>query len=208
MKWKLILFLVLSMLAVKAFAYYDAGYDPNPEHLPQPNNTENNNPQTSGHEQHPHHSRMIKSKGVYIEGNLGIGLVNEEFLKSNTGVAGNAAVGYKFCKNIAAEVGVGFYPNKKKVNSNNNVVDIAIVGLMPSDNGFVAFGKLGLAMASSKPFDRNSSTGKFTAIIGAGLGYAVTYNLQVSLQGNAVLVNRGSGVPKMYMLTLGASYIF
>lgn len=175
--------------------------------------------------------------GVYLEGNLGYGQVRQSVsdftTKHRSGFAWNVDGGYKFNKNFGAEVGYTQYPTQKYVakegvlpigvsnktakGDENYAIDLALKGILPLQEGFSLFAKLGGAYAHhqdkvivtyvtpSQPTEIASKAYHKVVPYGAiGAGYAVTPNLELTVQGAGHTKN--GDVPAMWLVTGGATY--
>jgi hypothetical protein len=122
----------------------------------------------------PSYAALTKSSGLYVDGNFGF--------RNGAEVAATFDAGYKFNNNLGVEGGVDFL--------SSTYIDVAAKGIIPFDNGFELFAKLG-------------GTFDLHLFGGLGVGYAFTPNLSATLQG---IVVSDDSTP--YALTLGLGYIF
>jgi hypothetical protein len=159
------------------------------------------------------YAAISKDPGIYLEGNLGIAKVNEVVLNAdcdNSGLGGNFNAGYKFNPNFALEVGTAFYPDVL-INEGNFLFDFAAKGIIPTKSGFSFFGKLGVALVHHNIDPIYCNPGevyKSTLLIGLGIGYALTHNLEITIQSSGTNKVESSHVPAMYLSTLGLTYTF
>lgn len=167
------------------------------------------------------HAALPESSGMYFEGNAGIGALDTAFsfksLFSSTTQykpMGNVNVGYKFTDKFAFEAGFTWFPNVTIGDffyRNNYMLDAAVKGIYPFDNGFDVFAKIGIGIMHSKTgisgndiFDEdNTETVGFFAF---GTGYAFTPNVSGTLQ--LISTPFGNDVPSMLALAVGITYIF
>lgn len=156
-------------------------------------------------------------QGAYIGGNLGWGKVNETVSgapkQNNTGFAFSADAGYMFNQYIGAELGYNQYPDETfgaGIRGNSNYsFDIAAKGVVPINNSFNLFGKLGLASVHhnlSGPVVNARSTTKPAVYLAGGVGYDFTDNFGVNAQVAATTKN--GNVPSMYGVTGGLQFNF
>jgi OmpA-OmpF porin, OOP family len=167
----------------------------------------------------------VVDKGIYIDGSLGYGMVNEKAQwaidNNNTGFGWNANLGYKFTRNWALEVGFYDFPSEDftyygytlaKADS-NYAFAIAGKGILPLADRFSLFGKLGLAVANhdfnngdAYYINAGSHSGA-VALLGVGASYALTNNLGLFVQGTAT-TKSGNTIPAMFLGAVGLSYTF
>ncbi|MCW5588750.1 MAG: porin family protein [Legionellales bacterium] len=156
----------------------------------------------------------LPSNGVYVEGNLGYGKVNEKVLgatkQKNHGLAGSVNAGYLFNQNVGVEVGYTRYKNQDfgpgVKGDQNYSMDAALKGILPVGQGFSVFGKVGVASVHHR-ISGVTTAGTFhraALLVGAGVGYQLTNNLGISAQVNATTKN--DQVPAMYLGTVGLTY--
>lgn len=147
----------------------------------------------------------IKESGVYVEGNVGYGKLDENlagFSKNdNSGFLLNANIGYKFMRYIGLELGYTYLPNEdfgegkdkygilRTARGNSNRLYDAVVRLtLPFDNGFSLFGKLGIGYLNHDlsivypDGGKEDTYGNFPAVAGAGVGYNFTPHFGVNAQ--------------------------
>ncbi|MDF1653489.1 MAG: outer membrane beta-barrel protein [Coxiellaceae bacterium] len=160
--------------------------------------------------------------GLYVGGNVGYGKTNEtitdsgvELSTKNKGFVWGADAGYQFTKNWAIEAGYTQMPNVKvdagTAQNQNRIFDIVAKGIYPFNDKFNVFGKLGAAYTHTRTTDllinANQSSGAIVPYFGAGVGYNLTQNVSLNVQGFAT-TKRGNVVPAMYGATAGLQYNF
>lgn len=167
------------------------------------------------------------SNGVYFEGNFGYGKVDEKLVPSgeigwmkdndNTGFSWNADVGYKFSPSWAIELGYNSLPNEKfstnffsevAEGTDNYFIDLALKGIIPFDSGLSLFAKAGAAYVNHKltpaPFvfvEHSGSNSGYSPLVGLGIGYAITPNFEITVQGNSTF--KTNNIPAMMQGTVG-----
>lgn len=146
-------------------------------------------------------------QGVYAEAGAGVMAlrVKENITGQSAtgagGLAANAAVGYQFNKNIAAEV--GYIPTDVGVGPWLQTVHANVKGILPLGNRATVFAKAGVANTSVAGY---SKAGLFS---GVGASYAVTHKLDVNTQLQGTYVNFGEYANVMGgALTAGLAYHF
>ncbi|MBN1684897.1 MAG: outer membrane beta-barrel protein [Gammaproteobacteria bacterium] len=161
--------------------------------------------------------------GVYLEGNVGYGQVlkpvGELTKKRNTGFVWNVDAGYKVNKNLGIEAGYTQY-NKQKYTvkglspdyyirgTDSYTIDLALKGILPLQEGFSLFAKVGPGYAHQKWSDNLGDSDAYHKVVayGAiGAGYAVTPNLELTVQGAGSTKN-SDNVPARWSVTGGATY--
>lgn len=169
---------------------------------------------------------MADSTGFYAGVLAGYGKVdyvngaNSNVVNKNHGIDGGLNAGYMFTKNFGVEAGVLQY-SKVKLNNNlgsitdNHNIYVAGVAKYNFTNEFNVFGKLGVANVHTKTpagltIDNvaveQGGHSKFTYFAGAGVGYFVTQNVQLSLEGD--ITGKASVIPAMFSTNVGISYMF
>jgi OOP family OmpA-OmpF porin len=156
---------------------------------------------------------------VYVGGNIGYGKTNESFTNTsakNKGFVWSVDTGYAFNKTWAIEAGFTQLPNVKAEDTTavkqNRIINLVAKGTYDINNAFNIFGKLGLAythsyntaLVSDAPNQSNSAIEPY---FGAGVGYNLTQDIALNLQGFAV-PKHGDTVPAMYGATVGLQYSF
>lgn len=176
----------------------------------------------------------VKESGFYIEGNAGYGaykeskeqkarikeLTNQGYKVTDKGLAANANLGYKINKNLAIEAGYTYLPEMKSANSVGNIkqsgnyaIHGAVKGIIPFENGFNVFAKVGVASlhpgtitetignVSVKNPSNEKKKNLTELYAGAGVGYAISENVEANVQ----YVTFGN---KAHAAMAGISYIF
>jgi hypothetical protein len=173
---------------------------------------------------------MSAPSGWYIEGNVGSTHVSNQknvsgANTSNSGIGGNADIGYKFMPFVAAEMGYTRYPGTtytvagtKMATSTNYSYDLAVRGILPiASSGFELFAKLGAGRVSTKLSYTGSAaqmglTGGSSSHSATGLYYAVGAQyyfmpeLAVNAQWATAYGNNTTG--NFSLLSGGVSFIF
>lgn len=159
-----------------------------------------------------------KESGLYLNGNLGYGKVNEDVTGStesdNTGFASNINFGYKLNRNLALEAGFSKYPDESFGSgiegSENYSVELDAKLILPiQQSGFELFGKLGAAAVHHKLEGPVTDAGTHTepaAYVGAGASYSFTEKNAIVVQATATSEN--DPVPAMYLTTVGFMHTF
>jgi hypothetical protein len=143
-----------------------------------------------------------RHRGFYAEANFGTGWGYFFNYSGFDGFAWIGAVGYSFTPHHAIEGGFGQWYESDKDEGDAGYINagyLAWRGTIPIMDRFALFGKLGIA-----GFDDPDGGGAGAPFGGLGLSYAVTPQIDVSLQfqgASAVLAGGGA-------LTLGAAYHF
>lgn len=156
-------------------------------------------------------------EGVYVDGGIGYGKINEEivgFSRNVSGFMANANLGYKFNENLASEIGLTMFPSEEfgegLIEGDENVsFDIAMKVIVPFGESFNFFGKAGVALAShrisSDFLGIDDKTTRPTALLVGGFGYNFNPQLGVLFQG--LFQAKRDSLPAMYGVTTGISYI-
>lgn len=165
-------------------------------------------------------SPTSKIPGFYLTGNAGYGKVNERVSPRtkthNKGFVWNAALGYQFTDNIAVELGYLNFPKESfgtAKGSKNWSAYLAANGILPFNNDFAVFGKLGIAKVQHRlkaepgySFSGEGSHSKVAALLGAGVLYNFTPSLAASLQ--VIGTTKSGKVPAMYAALIGIIFRF
>ncbi len=170
--------------------------------------------------------------GWYLEGNVGSSKVNDvNFVANssltNTGVAGNLNLGYKFIPFFATELGYTRYSDStSKVNGVKVATtkyysyDIAAKPLLPiGDTGMELFAKLGVAHLNSNVSNSNTTYTSTHGIVvttgtsnvngyyfGLGADYSFMPAVAVNGQWQRAKGNSRTGTQNLY--SIGISYLF
>lgn len=161
--------------------------------------------------------------GIYVGGNVGYGETNESFTNTdgstvsglnNKGFVWGVNGGYQFTKNWAVEAGYTQMPNVRAdvgtLANENRIVDLVAKGIYPINGQFNVFGKLGVAYTHTRNTDLTVDNAAHSAVapyFGAGVGYNLTQNVSVNVQGFAT-TKTGNTVPAMFGGTVGLQYNF
>lgn len=177
------------------------------------------------------------ANGFYVNGQLGYGhsdVPNSLFSPAradikNDGLAGRIAAGYQFTPYIAAELGYTKFSDVKVdnitvegVNIGNarleqQAIDLVAKGILPINNGFNAFGTLGVAslyakghgMDSTEGTFGNGSTSRIMPTFGLGLGYDITPNLPITASWQRIQrIGDSSGLRTTDFFAVGLEYHF
>ena len=165
--------------------------------------------------------------GVYLEGNVGYGWVNKirskNFSKSKfspnigKGFAWNVNGGYKINENVGVELGYTKYHSQKyhlKTNHSATIngrksytFDLAAKGIIPLQQGFSVFGKIGPAYAhqTRKESIVSKCSHKVVPYGAVGVGYAATPNLTANVQ--LAGTTKSGDVPARWATTVGLNYL-
>lgn len=149
------------------------------------------------------YTATLAPTGFYFDANAGWGKIRVDD-GGNRGFAGNFNVGYAFNRFVGIEGGYSRFRNTNNLH-NNQAFDVAGKVSYPFANGVRLFGKLGVA--SSRTSYVNAANGtqrETTALLAAGLGYALNEN--VAIQGQFLNLARRHDVPNMYQGTVGVLY--
>ena len=170
----------------------------------------------------------VDQQGVYLDANFGYGwndlaLTSKQKavpskVKCDDGFTANVNLGYQFSQNLAAEFGFFVIPDAKLDNGDklesNFSYDLAVKGMLPFDDQFSAFAKLGVGFSTGK-YNGSSwvdpTAGSKSAVTGFGaLGLswmpAQVPDLSVSVQGYAFL--KSGTMPAHYGVLGGVGYLF
>lgn len=179
---------------------------------------------------------LAAAPGFYLEGQLGWSKANysttdSDFVNAGltssgvdtSGLGGRVGAGYQFNQNWAAELGYTRYANVKYKNTSysgvnygdltlkNSTIDIVGKGILPLDNGFNVFGKLGLAYAKvSADFlgSRNVATdSKWRPTYGVGAGYDFNQNVTADVSWMRVQKG-GDSIRNLDLISAGVAYHF
>lgn len=154
------------------------------------------------------------TNGIYVVGQAGYANTHmkdkitfkpsvSRFQIANNGLAGRLGIGYQFNPNLAVELGYlqlskhkGTIPASKNIAPGTEIlqqdaVDVAAKGILPINDKFSAYGKLGVAYLTStitsrfegKKGNQNGAFGidkhTFAPEVGLGLTYNITNNMFV-----------------------------
>lgn len=135
---------------------------------------------------------------------------------TNTGVAGRVFGGYEFTPNWAGELGYTQFSNTKFNNVNGTgvnshisqyAVDLAGKGILPLDNGFALYGKLGGAYVKANGNNGIGTTTKINPEVGAGASYDLTPNVPVDISWTHIQ-KVGGNIPNTDFFAAGIGYNF
>jgi OOP family OmpA-OmpF porin len=163
--------------------------------------------------------------GVYVGGQLGWGVtnifhgVNTQGQKTqDTGLAGRLFGGYEFNQNIGAELGYMRFSNATVKHESGDIqtyaVDIAAKGMMPLQNGFGVYGKLGVAYLNENFGISNGnsrvsfSEGKVYPELGVGVSYDFSQQLSTDLSYTRIQKTSNGNLNSTDFVGLGLSYHF
>lgn len=125
--------------------------------------------------------------GVYVGFNLGSGkpgISSSAGLSKNSKAMYGGLLGYQYSKNLAAEVqytGIGQVTDVNGQTAKGDALSVAAVGIMPMNDSFSVFGKLGFASTKTTTSATFASVGTTRSALTYGLGaqYNVNQNLGV-----------------------------
>lgn len=146
-----------------------------------------------------------KYTGFYVAGNVGaiadresVDLFSIHVTHASIGGYGlNGIVGYQFNPYLAPEVGVSYY---RRYGEEVMVYDAALKGILPLGQRFNINGKLGAGLYSS----HNES--ETVPYLGAGVGYAVTPNLDIDLNIQGSYIDFGIASAGLALVGGGITY--
>ncbi len=157
---------------------------------------------------------------------------------SDTGLAGRVYGGYKLMQNFAIEAGFTKFHNateeskifsplyslSENVTIKTYAIDLVGKGIIPFDNGFNVYGKLGVAYLNSTfegsgtelvdfhlpiTFHLNDEASKFYPTFGLGAGYELTQNLSADVSWNRIQkVGDDEKIPSTDFVGVGLAYNF
>ena len=173
---------------------------------------------------------MADNSGFYAGVLAGYGKVNytnsannDNVVSKNHGIDGGINAGYMFNDNFGVETGFIQYSKIKLTDSSNlgsitKNYNLYVAGVAKYDftNQFNVFGKLGIADVHTKTptglaSDDNVAItagghSKLTLFAGAGVGYKVTQNIQLSVEGD--MTTKTGQIPSMFSTNIGLTYLF
>ncbi len=145
------------------------------------------------------------------------------------GVAGRLFAGYQFDQNWAAEFGYTKFSNVKAKfdypyftgtqTLKEHAFDLVAKGILPLQNGFNMYGKLGAALISMDPSGSAtvdgvtaSGTGdtqnKVYPTFGVGVSYDITPNVPVDISWNRIQKTGGGNIQSTNFFSAGIAYNF
>lgn len=189
--------------------------------------------------------------GAYVGGTIGYGNVHEDNFENNTvgtitskgskdtGLAGGFLGGYQFTQNIAAELGYTRFHNatahattvtdSSSLSASGNIqtqaIDLVAKGILPLQQGFNVFGKLGVSYLMAKESDNATLTvagsptvagsgsknyHNFYPTFGVGVGYDVCKNVMADVSYNRIqkVGSSSNNLPSTDYVGAGLSYSF
>ena len=188
---------------------------------------------------------LAAAPGFYVGGQLGWSSSDAEYhnetslplqagSSDKSGLGGRLSAGYQFDKNWAAELGYTRYADVKAKNITlgndslrdaslqHDAIDLVGKGILPLDNGFNVFAKLGLSYVKVNTennfFAPHKSGGKviieqhgdsgsrWRPTYGLGVGY--DFNENVTADISWVRVQKGNGIANLDLMSAGISYHF
>lgn len=142
----------------------------------------------------------------------------------NTGIAGRLFAGYQFDQNWAAELGFTKFSDTKIKNIagtgidgkvKQHAFDLVGKGILPLENGFNLYGKLGVAYVSADPsasYEGVTVSGdtehKLYPTFSAGLSYDITPNVPVDISWNRIQKIGNGDIQSSDFIALGIAYNF
>lgn len=165
---------------------------------------------------------LAAAPGFYVGGQLGWSKVGNDMPgyvnNDNTGIGGRLFAAYQIDQNWAAELGYTKFA-KTKVSALNTTVytlktdafDVVGKGIIPLDNGFNVFGKLGMAYTKAKldvPLAGFSdSDAKWRPTYGAGVGYDFNQNVTADISWMRIQ-NSSALIKNPDLISAGVGYHF
>jgi hypothetical protein len=159
-----------------------------------------------------------QTSGFYAGVLAGYGMVDYtgDVVYKNHGIDGGVNAGYMATPNFGAEVGfiqyseVKLSDNQPAITQNYNMY-AAGVAKLDLTSEFNVFAKLGLARVHSKVNSTDltipqGGVAKYTLFAGAGVGYFVMPNIQLSFEGD--MTTKSSNIPGMLSSNIGLTYVF
>lgn len=136
----------------------------------------------------------------------------------NTVAAGRVFGGYEFTPNWAAELGYTQFANTTYKNINGtgsnghisqNAVDLVGKGILPLDDGFGLYAKLGLAVINSiqRLVVSSNTRSNVYPTFGLGASYDITENIPIDISWNRIQ-KTGNGIPSTDFFAAGIAYNF
>lgn len=195
-------------------------------------------------------SASASNPGAYIGGQLGWGTVHQdginfnEFTKhsaKNSGLAGRLFTGYQFNQNFAAELGYTRFQNgtASGVETENfgginyaesaeatlkaHAVDLVAKGILPLENGFSLYGKVGAAYLYESievsdtfsianynySYSGTASAHKILPTFGAGVTYDINQNVSTDLSWTRIQkVGNANDLKSTDFVAVGLAYHF
>lgn len=158
--------------------------------------------------------------GIYFDANVGYGgfyIKNSGLSTSQlTGFTWNGSTGYQFNRYFALEGGYTEISGTKIMagttisNRNFSAVDLLAKLIFPFSQQFNMYGKLGAMYAKNTTAvsgtNTTSSDSKLVPAFGAGMGYYLTPNFALNLQGIITLASEHGIVPVTVAAYVGVSY--
>jgi Outer membrane protein beta-barrel domain len=144
---------------------------------------------------------LSRDKGTYLEGNVGISVLQFRLfgiitISGFNGAGANANLGYQLNRYFASEMGFTYITGAR-------YADAAMKAILPfqiKENDFTVFGKLGAAYV----YDNDNHNYEVTPYIGLGASYAISPSLDINIQGQGVTAS----IINLALLSLGLTYHF
>lgn len=131
--------------------------------------------------------------GVYVSGNLGYGHYNDKNVvaKDRRGFTWNANLGYQFNQYLAVEGGYIHFNGIKvqqagsATNANLYGLDLVVKGILPINDQFNVFAKVGAMRLDGKlsSTTAQSAKSKIVPVFGVGAAYNINKQVAVDVQG-------------------------
>lgn len=155
-------------------------------------------------------------RGPYIAGNLGTIFYaghdsNGHATSDFSGVSANGTLGYQLNSNIGLEAGL---TSMADIVTDSYIYDAAIKGIIPLDNRFSLFGKIGAAGVHVNVCDLFDSSDCHSVLnrsglfVGAGASVALNHYVDLALEYNGVIVEVNKKSLLMGGLGLGGVFHF
>jgi OOP family OmpA-OmpF porin len=150
-------------------------------------------------------------KGAYVEANVGAGYATATadffgYTKSRSESAAGANIngGYLFNRYVGAELGYTYYGGNVDLSMGN----IAVKGVLPLNDQFNLFAKVGSGYIGSNKGDNGNSSDHWAGVYGAGVGYALTPSLDLNVQYQGSWLWVGFGSLNTGLFSGGVTYHF
>lgn len=146
--------------------------------------------------------------------------------KKDTGLAGRIFTGYQFDQNWAAELGYTRFHNSTAtynlgagagnatITLKEQAIDLVGKGILPLQDGFALYGKLGAAWldakasASNATIEGSDTEHKILPTFGVGLSYDITPNVPVDISWNRIQKVGNTNLESTDFFSLGIAYNF
>ena len=156
----------------------------------------------------------IRERGVSLEFGLGANLWLQHGKNTNVGVIGGLGLGFKFNKNISAEINLtGF---DEVFFKGGKIVSFSIKGLLPYESGFQLYAKTGPSVFISGHYDALSDDdnnlildgGRFAWNLGVGVEYYFTQGFYTGIGLDSVIFKGNRDLNTFGIARLNLGYVF